>query len=146
MSQPMNQRVIDLIKRQKEEGFPLHHTLGLLGVSRIPQDEATYFPKEFKEVYTVNEFLPLVIGKPYRRTILNRLYGEHAVTMAYYDYLAGKPELPRELADIGAQTVVSGPPENTPGGSRKKRGRQNGKKSKSKLHTSRKSCVRRKRH
>ncbi len=137
MSRPMDQKVIDLIKRQKEEGFPLYRTLALLGVSQIPRDEATYFPKEFKEVYTVNEFLPLVIDKPYRRTILNRLYGEHAVTMAYYDYLAGKPELPRELADNGAQTVVSGPPEKTPGGSRKKRGRRNGKKSKTKLHTRR---------
>jgi hypothetical protein len=55
---------IERIKHLKNDmGYNVNSILGILGVSRVPIDEATYFPLEFKEAYTVDEFLPLMMNK-----------------------------------------------------------------------------------
>jgi hypothetical protein len=151
----MNPALIVRIKHLKnDEGYPLYTIFRLLGISAssYSSDDFKEIPLEFKEVYTVDELLPQMMPLRYRKTILDKLYGEAEVERAYADYWDGltpheraSHRLSNILADIGAETVVHGPPEKTPGGSRKRRGRRNGKKSKTKLHTSRKSCLRRRR-
>jgi hypothetical protein len=144
---------IERIKHLKNDmGYNVNSILGILGITNSASpgpDNFKEIPPEFKEVYTVDEILPQMMGLKYRKTILDKLYGEAEVERAYADYWDGLT--PRErarsniFADIGAQTLVHGAPEKTPGGSRKRRQRRNGKKSKTKLHTSRKSRVRRRR-